>query len=472
MNQWHKPSTKLIIQAMKSTRKPLLTLFWQGFCRLVVNIFYREFEVSGLENLNKNPQTKQPQTAGLILFANHVNALADPVIVQAATDKAIRPLARSGLFSKLWLKPWLSLTGAIPIYRPGDKGSDVSKNKDAFARCYQLLDQDAALIIFPEGQSHSDAHIHPLKSGAARLALGAIHANGIAPDVIPVGLNFSRKGRFRGDVLVNFGVSIDLKLDAELTPQQASREINQRMTKALKAVTLNADTWGDIDLVRRLEQFFALRQGKVKTRNLAQKFSAFQRLVDGQAYLREHEPEKMQAVIKSLQAYERLCQRFGIKDYHLTLKYDVSFIIKHSLRILFTLIFGLPILLFSLINSSLPYLLTRHLSKRMAQGLDQRDSSKIIIGSVLFSLFWGLQLWLVYHWQGFKWMFIYFIALMLSAMVSLKMRGQYGQIQEDIRVFFMLTRQQKLKQHILNKRRKLEKKLADLVRIVNAQIKK
>jgi 1-acyl-sn-glycerol-3-phosphate acyltransferase len=53
---------------------------------------------------------------GIILCANHVNALADAVVLQAATTKAIRPLARSGLFDSnlFWIPSVPSLfTGAV-----------------------------------------------------------------------------------------------------------------------------------------------------------------------------------------------------------------------------------------------------------------------------------------------------------------------------------------------------------------------
>ncbi len=442
---------------MEHQDSKVLTVFWHHFCRIVVAVFYRRFEVSGLEGL--------PPNKGVILCANHVNALADPVIVQAAFSSLIHPLARSGLFANPLLKPWLAMTGAVPIYRPGDKDSDVAKNKDSFSRCYALLKQAHTLIIFPEGQSHSDSHLHRLKSGAARLTLGAKDVNGFAPEVIPVGLNFSRKGRFRGDVLVNIGVAIDLSLSDDLTPRQTVREVNDRITEGLKAVTINADSWGDIDLVRRLERFFAMRQGKVRKANLAQKFSAFQRLVAAQKLLREHEPEKVRAVTNKLRSYERLISRLGIKDYHLTLNYRPWFVLVQSIRILLTLVFGVPLLLFAMINSGVPYRLTSDLSKRLAKGRDQYDSAKIVLGACMFFLFWGAQIIAIHHWFGLNWAWVYSLSLATSAAVALRMRGQAAYIKEDIRVFFMLIRKQKIKALLLEKRHDIEVALASLVRI-------
>ncbi|MDH3900491.1 MAG: 1-acyl-sn-glycerol-3-phosphate acyltransferase, partial [Gammaproteobacteria bacterium] len=91
---------------------------WKRFCRLVVRVFYRRFEVSG--------QASIPADTGLILCANHVNALVDAVVMQAASDRLVRPLARSGLFSNPVLRPLLRLIGAVPVYRRQDPGSDTA----------------------------------------------------------------------------------------------------------------------------------------------------------------------------------------------------------------------------------------------------------------------------------------------------------------------------------------------------------
>ena len=62
-------------------------------------------------------------------------------------------------------------------------------------------------------------------------------------------------------------------------------------------------------------------------------------------------------------------------------------------------------------------------------------------------------------------MIAYVVMLALSSALAVRMRGRYGQIIEDIRVFMMLMRKNQLKDYLLEKRRELEIKLASLVRI-------
>ena len=208
---------------------------------MAINIFYRNYEVAGLENI--------PQDRGVLLCANHVNALVDPILVQAASRKMMRPLARSGLFKKIWLKPILNIVGAVPIYRATDAGVDTAQNQDSFSRVYELLEQGEWIMIFPEGQSHSQSEIQQLKTGAARMVLGTIERGVSEPILLPVGLTFTKKGRFRGDVLVYFGEPIDLSAPKDTPPDVHSRVITRRLTRGLRDVTINTDTWEDLELI-------------------------------------------------------------------------------------------------------------------------------------------------------------------------------------------------------------------------------
>ncbi|MCG7868756.1 MAG: 1-acyl-sn-glycerol-3-phosphate acyltransferase, partial [Candidatus Thiodiazotropha taylori] len=271
------------LKISKVTKLSWFEKLWQRFCRWVVKIFYRQFEVSGLENL--------PEDRGIVLCANHVNALADPLVIQAATQKAIRPLARSGLFDNPLLRPVLQHIGAVPIYRRDDPGVDISRNTDSFEKCYGLLAKGETLIIFPEGQSHDDSKLSVLKTGAARLALGTIKMAGVEPAVIPVGLTFPQKGQFRSAALVQFGKPIELTFPASFSDELKANELTERIRLGMTSLTLNAESWEEIHLVNRIERFFALRHGRYHRRNLQQRFRAQQRIIDAQKLLRNYEPD-------------------------------------------------------------------------------------------------------------------------------------------------------------------------------------
>lgn len=432
---------------------------WQSFCRLVVKVFYRRFEVSGVDNL--------PEKQGIILCANHVNALADAVVLQAATRKAIRPLARSGLFKNPLLKPILQRIGAVPIFRRGDPGADTTKNKDTFSQCYELLAKGETLIIFPEGQSHDIPQLTELKTGAARMALETIQVTGSEPAVIPVGLTFPEKGQFRSAVLVQFGKPLNLVFAEENTQEQNVIELTGRIRAGLESITLNAESWEEINLVARVEHFFAFRHGKYHHRNLQQRFRTQQRLIDAQRLLRNYEPDKVRVLIIQLKQFEKICQHCGVKDYQLSIDYKPTLIGLYLLRMTWMLLVVFPVALWGIINSYIPYQLAKHLSNHFAKGTNQHDTTKMIMGLLFFTFIWGLQIFLVFHYFGWKWILLYTATLIVSSAVALLVRGEKQRILENISVFLLFLRKRDLKAYLRHKRQELEKELARMVRIAN-----
>ena len=168
------------------------------------------------------------------------------------------------------------MIGAVPIYRASDEGSDTASNQKSFARVFELLEQGEWIIIFPEGQSHSQSKIQRLKTGAARIAVGTLDRGKMQPVLLPVGLTFTNKGNFRGDVLVYFGQPVDLSVPEKVTGKLRVRVITRRLTEGLREVTLNTDNWEDLELVSRVERFFAMRSGKYRKTKLVQRFEGFQ----------------------------------------------------------------------------------------------------------------------------------------------------------------------------------------------------
>ena len=67
----------------------------------------------------------------------------------------------------------LKAAGAIPVYRRHDQGVDTSRNAETFEAVDRAFADGEAICIFPEGISHSTGRLEPLRTGAARMAIGA-----------------------------------------------------------------------------------------------------------------------------------------------------------------------------------------------------------------------------------------------------------------------------------------------------------
>ncbi len=178
-------------------------LLMRSIARLAALGWFRSVETSGLERV--------PSRGPVLVVANHDGGFVDPVLLAATLPRFPRFLAMATLW-RTAARPFLWLAGAIPVYRPSDGAP--SSNVRTFAACRDLLTDDGVIAIFPEGQASDEVRLLPVKTGAARIALGSRAAGAEGLRILPVGLIYESKASARARVYVRVGVPIDL--DAEL----------------------------------------------------------------------------------------------------------------------------------------------------------------------------------------------------------------------------------------------------------------
>src|SRR3954471_21823668 len=175
---------------MAETVAPRVTRTYRalkGVAWIVISIFYRRIDVTG------EAAWREPFRPTVVV-ANHTNALADPAVILAKLPGHPRFLA-AGSWWKFAPARWLfKLAGVVPVYRRGD-GGGAGANVATFAACHEALAEGATLAVFPEGELHHEPSIAPLKTGAARIALGAAAEAGVADVVVlPVGIVYEDRG--------------------------------------------------------------------------------------------------------------------------------------------------------------------------------------------------------------------------------------------------------------------------------------
>jgi glycerol-3-phosphate O-acyltransferase/dihydroxyacetone phosphate acyltransferase len=233
---------------MAANEKPWLLPVVGPLARLITNAYYR-VTVAG---------TPMPGTDPLLLVANHPNMVFDPLLVAAAAGRPVRMLAKAPLFRIPLVGAVLRLAGCLPVYRPRDDPTLAARNEATFAAVIDALGGGAAVAIFPEGTSHDAPALAPLKTGAARLALGAASRR-FPLAVVPVGLVMADRDRARSEALVVVGPPVGWD-DLRGTPPESAaavRDMTDRIGAALAAVTVNLDEWADEPLVTTAEAVYA-----------------------------------------------------------------------------------------------------------------------------------------------------------------------------------------------------------------------
>ena len=224
---------------------------------LTLRVYFRRIEVTGLENV--------PRERPVIFVLNHPNALVDPVFLLCLAPRRVAFIAKAPLFRMPVIGYLVRALDSLPAYRRQDEGEDVSRNLETFVAARKLLTSGIAIGICPEGVSHNEPRLKPLKTGAARIALAAASsAEEINLQIVPAGLYYSEKTSFRSSALLHFAIPISVTpviLDPDGTPPRlAVRELSSQIEKAMRDVMLHAEQEEALALIGRAEQIFSAEE--------------------------------------------------------------------------------------------------------------------------------------------------------------------------------------------------------------------
>jgi 1-acyl-sn-glycerol-3-phosphate acyltransferase len=328
-----------------------------------------------------------------LIVANHPNALLDPLIVLRTAGRPVRPLAKAPLFDHPLIGPVLRGLGGLPVYRRRDDPALMHLNDRTFDAAIDALAGGSAVQIFPEGTSHSEPSLAPLRTGAARIALEAEARAGwtLGLRVVPVGLTYARKTLFRSRVLASVGEAFEVaeyRALHESDPAEAVRTLTARIARALEALTLNLSTREDRDIIEMAERLYA--QGKVRGRTrrerLRSRFPRLQEFARGLAWLRAHDPERHATLAERVAAYRRRVRRLGARDGEVPAGYSAPAIASYVFRQGLALALGLPIAALGLGLWYVPYLLPRLVVRLLPVTEDSVATYKLATAVVLFPL--------------------------------------------------------------------------------------
>jgi glycerol-3-phosphate O-acyltransferase / dihydroxyacetone phosphate acyltransferase len=168
--------------------------------RFVSRVWFRHVETEALDRISRD----RP----VIVAANHPNGFVDPLVIVATSTRPLHFLAKGTLWKVLGLGALLDIAGVLPIHRR--EAADGESNDRTFEACHHVLAADRAIGIFPEGRVNDTTQLQPIKTGTARIALGARQAGARGLRIVPVGIVYGHKAKPRERVLVRAGVPIDL----------------------------------------------------------------------------------------------------------------------------------------------------------------------------------------------------------------------------------------------------------------------
>jgi 1-acyl-sn-glycerol-3-phosphate acyltransferase len=321
-------------------RGTALTRFVTGIAGRAAGIFAR-VEVRG------DPIPGGP----VMVVANHQNALLDPLVVFRAAGRPTRPLAKAPLFDQLLLGAALRALGGLPVYRRQDDPAQMHRNEETFRAAIDALVAGHALQIYPEGKSHSEPAMEPLRTGAARIALAAEAARqgGLGLKVVPIGLTWEGKHRFRGRVLAWIGKPFTIERWATAGGAEdadAVRGLTDEIADRLRRVTLNLSAHADLDLILAADRIYSREKrlhGYRERDPLTERVPRLRKYAEALEWIRAEEPANYATLAARVRRVDAASRALGVREGAVPRRYPRWAVARYTLVEGARLLLGLPL---------------------------------------------------------------------------------------------------------------------------------
>ena len=338
--------------------------------------------------------------------------------------------------------------------------SDPRRNADSFRAILDVLERRGAVLIFPEGTSHSSPELAPLRTGLARIALEAREGRAIQDlAIVPVGLVFERKWEPRSRLLIEVGEPIEMREWSG--GADSATELTAELDRRLRAVTINFPTREAADTVLGASATLAavLDAPPDDVRPLgdpdaplatwadaSRRAEAVRQRMGGAAGAAGGEAGRVERFVARLEALRAECARLGVAPNDVGMRLDPGGGAQFALRESLLLVLGGPFALWGRLNHWAPITLARRLALRSSRNPDDPAMRTIVIGLVLVLAFYLAQGALVAWLAGPWWALLYLVTLPLSASWDFALRERMRRAHQRTRTWFLFRREPALQQ--------------------------
>ncbi len=423
----------------------------RGIVAFALRLFYRVEVVRQSQDLS-----------GPVMFVgNHPNSLIDPALVFMITDRPVTFLAREPLF-RVPVMGWL-LKGldALPVYRKQDHPGLMEKNEGTLDTAAGALVAGRAITIFPEGKSHSAPQLSEIKTGCARIALKVAKA-GHAMRIIPIGLTYEQKHRFKSRVHIEVGEGLLVEAASPSAPeaeQEWVRTLTDRVGAAMRSVTLNLEDWEDLALIETADQLFALRNGfREKDSDRLRLFSK------GASLLRNEQPDRFDDLKEDVMSFRARLELVNATPGDLTFEYRPRQVAWFVVRNLGALLLGFPLFALGVALFFLPFMGLRLLAMVTPVSRDRVATLKLVSALVMVPAWWTLLTVAGWALGGTVGLVVALVGALPLALFTRYFLERRRAAFNDALAFLRMGNRSRLRQHLLFHGERLQDEIQTLVR--------
>jgi 1-acyl-sn-glycerol-3-phosphate acyltransferase len=367
---------------------------------VIAQAIYRDVQVYWPEP----PPLDGPQ----LTVANHFGGFSDGLVLLDALQRRPGIVARDVIWKVPVVGGLMTWIGGIPVHKPDD-GAKESANDQMFASCYDALRDGGHLLIFPEGVTRNEPSIAPVKTGAARIALGARASGAEGLVVAPVGIHYEDKAALRSRVVVNVGVPLHLdEAVDEYTGSDASIEADDLDADNRAAVR---DLTDGIDLMLREAAPDYADWHEARTLTAGAEIALRDQLDDPRKpvpialrdrlanVLAGRSSERRARIIEAVEDYRSDLDALGVSDADVRARLSTGGLMVSLVLQVVAAVLVLPFAVVGAVINVVPALIVRAVSlARLSPSM--QATVKPAVAIVAFGIAWGVVVWAAFEWLG------------------------------------------------------------------------
>ena len=406
---------------------------------LAIRGYFRSIYIKGLEHI--------PSTGPVVFVANHNSAFMDPIVLAVHIKRPLFFLARGESFTSKLVSFFFERLHMIPIYRPEINPALVHKNKQVFQKCFNHLKKGKTILIFPEGASKTERNLQKLKTGTARIVLGAEAQNDFKLNVkiVPIGINYSNPHHFKSDVFVNFGKPKSISEYQEAyndNDTDSVLKLTAEIRKELKTLLIIVKDEKLNNLIVQIELLYRskLRDGSLQLDKAVQDFYLSKEIVKAVEYIQKEYPEKAMNFELKISNYINRLKQLKLRDTQIR---------ERRIRIgIFTsilyFILGLPIFIYGYFTNVIPFRISEYLSKKIFVRKDFIGSMKLAFGMFVFLIFYIIEIVTIGMLTQWYWAVFFSVTLYPAGVFTIDYIKRYYYLKGTIRYINLFVKKSNL----------------------------
>jgi glycerol-3-phosphate O-acyltransferase/dihydroxyacetone phosphate acyltransferase len=428
----------------------LIARFWIWF-------FFERVEV-------RHPE-RVPRMGPVLLCINHPNNLIDSLLVGTVLPRKVHYLANAALFRNPLVARFLVALGVIPVYRRADGSGTMGRTTAMFAACDEAFDRGRLVAIYPEGVTRAEAHVQRIKTGAARIVLGYDARAPGRLTVVPVGLSFEARKRFRGRVLVSFGEPVDASSFLAVyreEPSKAQHTLTMAIQSAMEREVVHVERIDTAAFGRAVE---ALYRGELEHELWEERGLSGRQtdplplsgsIADAVEHFRTQDPGRIERLWQRILGYHAGLAAYRLRDEAVRTRLERPAERQRVARSWQTIV-GLPLFAYGAAVNFLPYYMPGWLAGRMARRQTDYATTRLLASVVAFPLFWALETSLVGWAAGLRWALAFFLSLPLGGVIAYRYLVGTERLRHQLRFgALLLTRAQEARRLLAERREIVE----------------